>query len=87
MAGGAWISVLGTGPRRSLPFVASQRKQERRIEPPRISHVEIRYRQWDGSIGPWAEHFGKGRKQVYPLDGGPPERSCNEVEVAKLLRT
>ena len=33
------------------------------------------------------EHFGKGRGQVYSLDGTEPLRSCNEVEVTKRLRT
>jgi hypothetical protein len=34
----------------------------------------------------WAEGFGKASGQIYSLDGGVPQRSCNEVEVAKLLR-
>ncbi len=80
-----WIDALGSRRKTLLPFAAANRKQERRIQPPRIWHVERRYRQWDGPIGPWAEHFGKGRGQVYSLDGKEPIRSCNEVEVAKLL--
>ncbi len=35
---------------------------------------------------PWSEDFGKASGQVYSLDGRMPRRSCNEVEVAKLLR-
>lgn len=80
-----WGGVPGTTVR-VLPFVARSRSSEQVRNTPQIRHVEIPYRRWDGPIGPWAEHFGKGRQQVYPLDGGPPERSCNEVEVAKLLR-
>ncbi|MBK5115812.1 MAG: VRR-NUC domain-containing protein [Thermoleophilia bacterium] len=48
--------------------------------------MQFEFRQWDGPIGPWAEHFGKGRGQVHSLDGTEPLRSCNEVEVAKRLR-
>src|SRR5439155_19719173 len=49
--------------------------------------IQLPFRQWDGAIGPWREHFGKGRGQVYSLDGLDPCRSCNEVEVAKILRS
>ncbi|MGI8538721.1 MAG: VRR-NUC domain-containing protein, partial [Rubrobacteraceae bacterium] len=66
---------------------AKKRSVNRVGDPPMVTQIELPYRQWDGHIGPWSEHFGKASKQVYPLDGGPPERSCNEVEVAKLLRT
>jgi len=31
--------------------------------------------------------MGKGKKCVYPLDEKVPFRSCNEIEVAKLLRS
>ena len=48
--------------------------------------MDIRYRQWDGPRLPWSEDFGKASGQVYSLDGSVPQRSCNEVEVAKLLR-
>lgn len=62
-------------------------KHERWGPPPRVWHVEIRYRQWDGPRLPWSEDFGKASGQVYSLDGKEPIRSCNEVEVAKLLRS
>jgi hypothetical protein len=51
-----------------------------------VQHIEFDFRRWDGPIGGWSEHFGKGRGQVYSLDGTEPLRSCNEVEVAKRLR-
>jgi hypothetical protein len=70
-----------------VPFAARKRRKERRQNPPVLTQIELPYRQWDGLIGPWSGHFGKASKQVYPVDGGPPERSCNEVEVAKLLRS
>lgn len=48
--------------------------------------MQFEFRRWDGPVGPWTEHFGKGRGQVYSLDGLDPVRSCNEIEVAKRLR-
>jgi hypothetical protein len=81
-----WLDVLGTGHRELRPFAAGKRKSDQRVRSPSVWHVELCYRQWDGPIGPWEEHFGKASKQVYPLDAGAPERSCNEVEVAKLMR-
>ena len=87
--GGApgWLRALGSGSKAQRPLVARARKQERREAPPLVWHVEIRYRQWDGPRLPWSEDFGKASGQVYSLDGADPVRSCNEVEVAKLLRT
>ncbi len=82
-----WIRALGGGRRTKLPLAARKRKVQRTQAPPRVGHVEIRYRQWDGPRLPWSEDFGKASGQVYALDGGEPHRSCNEVEVAKLLRT
>lgn len=84
--GKEWLSSLGTGRLREVPFAARKRSMDRRQEPPVVTQIELPYRQWDGHVGPWSNHLGKATKQVYPLDGGPPERSCNEVEVAKLLR-
>src|SRR4051794_25557113 len=81
-----WLSSLGTGRQTKVSFAARKRSTERQQAPPILTQIELPYRQWDGPIGPWSEHFGQASKQVYPLDGGPPERSCNEVEVAKLLR-
>ncbi len=80
-----WLEAL-PGTKSKAPFAAVQRGRSSMGSPPVVVHVEIPYRQWEGPIGPWAEHFGKGRQQVYTLDGGEPVRSCNEVEVAKLLR-
>jgi hypothetical protein len=68
------------------PFEAVGRKQRRLADPRKVEHVQLPFRQWDGHIGPWKEHFGKGRAQVYPLLGSKPKWSCNEVEVAKILQ-
>lgn len=68
------------------PFAAAKRSAPRRAEIPSIVHFDLPYRQWDGPKLPWKEDFGKGRGQVYSRDGAAPERSCNEVEVAKRLR-
>ncbi len=81
-----WLEALGPGRKELRPFTAFERKHERLGLPPRIWHVEVLYRQWDGPRLPWSENFGKASGQVYSLDGGMPQRSCNEVEVAKLLR-
>ncbi len=55
--------------------------------PVAVAHLEFSLQRWDQPIGAWKEHFGKGKGQVYSLDGTEPLRSCNEVEVAKRLRT
>ena len=69
-----------------IRFAARGRKH-RSLAPPRsVEQLQFPYRQWDGPIGPWEEHFGKGRGQVHSLDKKPPLRSCNEIEVAKTLR-
>ena len=81
-----WFDALGHGGKELRPFTAHERKHERLGQSPRIWHVDIRYRQWDGPRLPWSEDFGKASSQVYSLDGGVPQRSCTEVEVAKLLR-
>ncbi len=83
----ACIDALGSGSLEIHPFSAPdrKRKQPRLICPIWVTHIKILYRRWNGPKLPFSEDFGKGRGQVYPLDGGPPERSCNEVEVAKLL--
>jgi hypothetical protein len=82
----AWLEALGSGFKEQRSLVALD-KHDRHGPPPRVWHVEISYRQWDGPRLQWSEDFGKVSGQVYPLDGGEPARSCNEVEVAKLLRS
>lgn len=81
-----WLEALGPGLKEQCHLGAKD-KQDRRNPPPNVWHVEIHYRQWDGPRLPWSEDFGKASGQVYSLDGQDPVRSCNEVEVAKLLRS
>lgn len=83
----SWLNALNGRSFAPVDFRAAKRRIARPAPPPILPEVPIVFRQWDGPVGAWEEHFGKGRKQVYPLDGGPPERSCAEVEVAKLLRS
>lgn len=81
-----WIERVGAralGPR---AVTASKRLTPPLGPPSLVEHFAFDFRQWDGPRLPWAEDFGKGRGQVYSLDGTEPERSCNEVEVAKRLR-
>lgn len=80
-----WINIL-PGARAAAPFAARKRSVPRSEPAPMVPHVSVSYRQWDGPIGPWAEHFGKGKQQVHSLDASEPLRSCNEVEIAKLFR-
>ena len=55
--------------------------------PPLIDHIQLPLRPWVGEFLARApENAGKGRGQVYSLDGTEPHRSCQEVEVAKRLR-
>lgn len=68
------------------PFAAEKRAVARRVPAPDVLHLDVLYRQWDGPPLPWAEDFGKKGGQVYSRDGDEPQRSCNEVEVAKRLR-
>jgi hypothetical protein len=42
-----WLEALGPRSKAERPFTAFERKHERRGQPPRIWHVEVRYRQWD----------------------------------------
>jgi hypothetical protein len=88
MSRDGWLSALGTGLRRGRPFRSRDLDANRRpAEPPVIEHVEIAYEKWHGEIlDPKRDWMGKGRGCVKPLDGAKPEPSCNEVEVAKLLR-
>jgi hypothetical protein len=83
-----WLSALGIGPRERRPFRSRYLEaMGRPAKPPVIEHVEIAYERWHGEIlDPKRDWMGKGRGCVKPLDGAQPEPSCNEVEVAKLLR-
>ena len=81
-----WVTEYGGRSLGGHLFAASKRRQPRSGPASCIQHFELPFRRWEEPIGPWAEHFGKGRAQVYSLDGGDPLRSCNEVEVAKFLR-
>src|SRR3954467_2393361 len=80
-----WIDVVGAQSLGIRPLAARSRKTEPYGPPSGVQHVQFPYRQWDGPKLTWAEDFGKGRGQVYSLDGSDPVRSCNEVEVAKRL--
>jgi hypothetical protein len=81
-----WASEIGARSLGQIPFAAQRRKHRPYAPPHIIELLQLPYRQWEGTIGPWKEHFGKGRGQVHSLDQKPPLRSCNEVEVAKALR-
>src|SRR5690606_38532301 len=80
-------AVLEPVHEKELPFAAAKQRHPARRHAPLVPHLYIRYRQWDGPKLAWSEDFGKGRGQVYSRDGSEPVRSCNEVEVAKRLRT
>jgi hypothetical protein len=81
-----WIGIVGATSLGFRPFAASKRHEPRLAPPPEIEHLEFEFQRWDGPIGPWHEHFRKGRGQVRSLNGTEPLRSCNEIEVAKRLR-
>ncbi len=81
-----WASSTGVRSLGRLRFAAHERKHPSYAPPRSIEHLQFPFRRWDGVIGLWEEHFGKGRGQVYSLDQSDPLRSCNEVEVAKVLR-
>lgn len=78
-----WATERGAELLGRIPFEAVKRKHRRHAAPHKIERFQLPFRQWDGPIG---ADFGKGRGQVYSLDGRKPNRSCNEVEVAKILR-
>jgi hypothetical protein len=44
---------------------------------------ELELTPFEGPIGPWREHFGKGKNQVRSPQG---ESSCAEAEIVRLLR-
>jgi hypothetical protein len=81
-----WIPRTGARSLGQHLLAAEERKHPCYAPPRKIEHLQFAFRQWDGPIGPWEEHFGKGRGQVHSLDRDDPLRSCNEVEVAKVLR-
>jgi hypothetical protein len=82
-----WMGIVGATSIGLRPFAARKRDRPRFVRARGIEHVQFEFQRWEGPIGPWHEHFGKGRGQVRSLDGTEPLRSCNEVEVAKRLRT
>ncbi len=82
-----WIKAIGARSLGKRPFVARRRRLPALAPAHHVEHVEFPFKRWDGAVGEWREHFGKGRKQVHSLDGKPPLRSCNEIEVAKALRS
>ncbi len=82
-----WIDSIGATRRGGVLVAARRPRESPECGPPSlVAQIEFELRQWDGQIGEWSEHFGKGRGQVYSLDGSEPLRSCQEVEVAKRLR-
>jgi hypothetical protein len=81
-----WIETVGALSLGLRPLSAKRRKAEPYADASEVQHVQFPFRQWEREVGPWREHFGKGRGQVHSLDGREPLRSCNEVEVAKALR-
>lgn len=83
----SWIGSVGAVSLGKRPLAASSRKQPRLGKPSSVQHIQSPFRQWDGPIGDWNEHFGKGAGQVRSLDGRKPKRSCNEIEMAKQLRS
>jgi hypothetical protein len=78
-----WATDHGAELLGRIPFEAARRKHRRHTQPRKIERFQLPFRRWDGPTG---ADFGKGRGQVYSLDGRKPNRSCNEVEVAKILR-
>lgn len=82
-----WIKAIGARSLGKRPFVARRRRLPALAPAHQVEHVEFPFKRWDGAVGEWREHFGKGRGQVHSLDGKAPLRSCNEIEVAKALRS
>src|SRR5262245_60708536 len=80
------MGIVGATSLGLRPFAANKRKQPRFAPAREIVHLRFDFVRWDGPIGPWNEHFGKGRGQVKSLDGTEPLRTCNEVAVGKRLR-
>jgi hypothetical protein len=81
-----WLSEIATATPTFAAFEAKKRKRAAHASPPILPHIVVPLLQWDGEVGPWEDHFGKGRKQCYPLTGVEPMPSCIEVEVVKQLR-
>jgi hypothetical protein len=80
-----WMTRIGARPLGKRPVVAPRRTTRAPGTPTKVEHIELDLVQWDGPIGDWKEHYGKGEGQVRSLHGTEPLRSCNEVEVAKQL--
>ena len=82
-----WATEYGAELLGRNPFAAVKRKHRRHAAPHKVEHFKLPFRQWGGRIKrSMKEDLRKGRGQVYPLDGRKPIRSCNEIEVAKILR-
>lgn len=81
-----WPKKSGVQSLGEYPYKAVKRTHRRHAPPRQIEHIQFSFIQWGGRIGTWKEHFGKGRGQVYPLIEKKPLPSCQEVEVAKVLR-
>jgi hypothetical protein len=80
-----WIGMVGATSLGLRPFAAAEREHCHFAPPQAVEHLQFEFQRWDGPVGSWQEHFGKGRGQVKSLDGTEPLRSCNEIEVAKRL--
>lgn len=82
-----WVEAVGARSVGKRRFAARGRRLPALGAASEVEHVEFPFTRWDGRVGEWREHFGKGGRQVYPLGGKPPIPSCNEIEVAKALRS
>jgi hypothetical protein len=82
-----WIQAIGARSLGKRPFVATRRRVPALAVVNEVEHIQFALEPWDGPVGAWREQFGKGRGQVHSLDGTPPLRSCNEIEVVKALRS
>ena len=73
----------------ALPFAAEKRKHDPLGPPRRVVHIQFPLERWDGPVGPWAEHLGKGKKQVkysyMPFGAG--KRSCPGGAMSQIENT
>jgi|SRR3954453_8249649 hypothetical protein len=83
----SWTELIGARLLGDRPLSAKRRSTQQLGPPASVQHLQFAFRRWEGPIGDWKDHFGKGKGQVHSLDGTEPLRSCNEVEVAKRLGT
>jgi hypothetical protein len=81
-----WVMDIATASPTFASFAAKRRRRAALAPPPTLPHVVLPLRQWDRYVGPWKNHFGKGRKQAYPLFGVEPKPNCAEVGVVQLVR-